>query len=69
MIDNPEIAGQVAKIMDAGVSPGSAYHVTLERMTGWCGPLKITGKRCSTTKTREPTYGRGCFSTSSALAI
>ena len=31
MIDSPEIAGQVAKIMDAGVSPGSAYHVTLDK--------------------------------------
>ena len=31
MIDSPEIAGQVAKIMDEGVSPGSAYHVTLDK--------------------------------------
>ena len=31
MIDSPEIASQVAKIMDAGVSPGSAYHVTLDK--------------------------------------
>jgi len=30
MIDSPEIASQVAKIMDEGVSPGSAYHVTLD---------------------------------------
>jgi hypothetical protein len=30
MIDSPEIASQVAKIMDAGVLPGSAYHVTLD---------------------------------------
>ena len=28
MIDSPEIASQAAKIMDEGVSPGSAYHVT-----------------------------------------
>ena len=31
MIDSPEIASQVAKIMDEGVSPGSAYHVTLDK--------------------------------------
>jgi len=30
MIDSPEIASQVAKIMDEGVSPGSAYRVTLD---------------------------------------
>ena len=30
MIDSPEIANQAAKIMDEGVSPGSAYHVTLD---------------------------------------
>jgi putative cardiolipin synthase len=31
MIDSPEIAGQVAKIMDEAVLPGSAYHVTLDK--------------------------------------
>ena len=31
MIDSPEIASQVAKIMDEGVMPGSAYHVTLDK--------------------------------------
>ena len=30
MIDSPEIASQAAKIMDEGVLPGSAYHVTLD---------------------------------------
>jgi putative cardiolipin synthase len=30
MIDSPEISGQAAKIMDDGVLPGSAYHVTLD---------------------------------------
>ena len=30
MIDSAEIASQAAKIMDEGVSPGSAYHVTLD---------------------------------------
>jgi putative cardiolipin synthase len=30
MIDSPELASQAAKIMDEGVSPGSAYHVTLD---------------------------------------
>jgi cardiolipin synthase C len=30
MINSPEIAHQVAKIMDEGVSPGSAYQVTLD---------------------------------------
>jgi putative cardiolipin synthase len=29
MIDSPEIASQAAKVMDDGVLPGSAYHVTL----------------------------------------
>jgi hypothetical protein len=30
MIDSLEIANQAAKIMDEGVLPGSAYHVTLD---------------------------------------
>ena len=30
MIDSPEIAGRVAKIMDEGVAPGSAFRVTLD---------------------------------------
>jgi len=30
MIDSPEIAVRVAEIMDEGVSPGSAFHVTLD---------------------------------------
>jgi putative cardiolipin synthase len=30
MIDSPEIASQAAKVMDDGVLPGSAYHVTLD---------------------------------------
>jgi putative cardiolipin synthase len=30
MIDSPEIASQAAKIMDEGVLPASAYHVTLD---------------------------------------
>lgn len=30
MIDSPEIAGQVAAFMDDGVSPGSAFRVTLD---------------------------------------
>jgi putative cardiolipin synthase len=31
MIDSPTIAGQVGEFMDEGVSPGSAYHVTLDQ--------------------------------------
>jgi len=31
MIDSPEIAGQVGELMDEGVSPGSAFHVTLDK--------------------------------------
>ena len=30
MIDSPEIASEAAKIMDEGVLPSSAYHVTLD---------------------------------------
>ena len=30
IIDSPEIAGQVGELMDEGVSPGSAYRVTLD---------------------------------------
>jgi putative cardiolipin synthase len=30
MIDSPEIAQQVGELMDEGVSPGSAFHVTLD---------------------------------------
>src|SRR5688572_4255916 len=31
MIDSPEIAGRVGELMDEGISPGSAYHVTLDQ--------------------------------------
>jgi cardiolipin synthase C len=34
MIDSPEIASHVADIMDEGVSPGSAFHVTLDNDDG-----------------------------------
>ena len=30
MIDSPEVAGQVGELMDEGVAPGSAFHVTLD---------------------------------------
>jgi putative cardiolipin synthase len=30
MIDSPEVATQVAELMEEGVAPGSAYHVTLD---------------------------------------
>jgi len=31
MIDSPEIASQAAELMDEGVAPGSAFHVTLDK--------------------------------------
>src|SRR5580765_1447832 len=31
MIDSPEVAGQVGELMDEGVAPGSAFHVTLDK--------------------------------------
>jgi putative cardiolipin synthase len=31
MIDSPEIAGRVGELMDEGISPGSAFHVTLDK--------------------------------------
>ncbi len=31
MIDSPTIAGQVGEFIDEGVSPGSAFHVTLDQ--------------------------------------
>jgi putative cardiolipin synthase len=45
MIDSPEIAGQVAKIMDAGVSPGSAYHVTLDKDDGMVWTAENNGEK------------------------
>jgi len=30
MIDSPEVAGQVGELMDEGVAPGAAFHVTLD---------------------------------------
>lgn len=45
MIDSPEIAGQVAKIMDAGVSPGSAYHVTLDKDDGLVWTAENNGEK------------------------
>jgi hypothetical protein len=38
MIDSPEIAGQVGELMDEGVAPGSAFHVTLDKNDNLCGP-------------------------------
>jgi cardiolipin synthase C len=30
MVDSPEVAGQVGELMDEGVAPGAAFHVTLD---------------------------------------
>ena len=31
LIDSPELASRAAQFMDEGVSPGSAYHVTVDQ--------------------------------------
>ena len=62
MIDSPEIARQVGELMDEGVAPGSAYHVTLDKNENLCGRRRITGRPCSTTKIRGPASGNGSWS-------
>ena len=52
MIDSPEIAGQAARIMDGGVSPGSAYHVTLDTDGGLVWTDEANGKQ--TRHDRDP---------------
>lgn len=63
MIDSSEIAGQAAKIMDDGISPGSAYQVTLDQDDRLRWTAENDGKKFSTTKIGRQTSGPGWFST------
>jgi putative cardiolipin synthase len=45
MIDSPEIARQLAEFMDGGVSPGSAYHVTLNDDGGLVWTAETNGTK------------------------
>jgi len=53
MINNPEIASQVAKIMDEGVSPGSAFHVTLDNNDGLVWTTENNGEKVQYDKDPE----------------
>ncbi len=44
MIDSPEIAAQVAELMDGGVAPGSAYHVTLDEKGDLLWTTQVDGQ-------------------------
>jgi putative cardiolipin synthase len=44
MIDSPEIAEQVAEIMEGGVTPGSAYHVPLDENGDLLWTTEVDGK-------------------------
>ena len=44
MIDSPEIATQVADFMEEGITPGSAYHVTLDEKGDLLWTTEIDGK-------------------------
>jgi putative cardiolipin synthase len=45
MIDSPEIAGQLGQLMDEGVLPGSAYHVTRDKNGGLVWTAETDGKK------------------------
>jgi putative cardiolipin synthase len=45
MIDSPEIARQLAEFMDAGVSPGSAYRITLNDDGGLVWTAETNGTK------------------------
>ncbi len=45
MINSPEIAGDVAKFMDEGISPGSAFHVTLDNNDGLVWTTENKGEK------------------------
>ena len=53
MIDSPEIAGQVGELMDEGVAPGAPFTSRSTRTIIWCGPLRITREKWSTTQIRK----------------
>ena len=57
MIDSPEIAGQVGELMDEGVSPGSAFHVTLDSDEDLVWTAETNGPECSTIKTQKRACG------------
>jgi cardiolipin synthase C len=50
MIDSPEIARRVVEIMDEGVSPGSAFHVTLDQHARLVWTTENSGARIQYSK-------------------
>jgi putative cardiolipin synthase len=44
MIESPEVAAQVARLMEGGVAPGNAYHVTLDDDGDLLWTTEIDGK-------------------------
>jgi putative cardiolipin synthase len=59
MIDSPEIVGQVGELMDEGVSSAAPFTSRWTRTMTWCGPLRTTRQKWSTTKIRRPASGTG----------
>ena len=55
MIDSPEIASQVGEWMDEGVSPGSAFHVTLDESDDLVWSAETNGEKVHYSKDPETT--------------
>ena len=53
MIDSPEIASQVGEWMDEGVSPGSAFHVTLDESGDMVWSAATNGEKAHYSKDPE----------------
>ena len=56
MIDSPEIAGQVGELMDEGVSPGSAFHVTLDKNDNLVWTAEVNGAKVEYDKDPETSF-------------
>jgi len=56
MIDNPEIARQVGVLMDEGVAPGSAFHVTLDKDNGLAWTAETNGEEVEYDKDPETSF-------------
>ncbi|MET0154450.1 MAG: phospholipase D family protein [Candidatus Binatia bacterium] len=58
MIDSTEIAGQVGELMDEGVSPGSAFHITLDSDGNLVWTAETNGARVQYDKDPETSLWR-----------
>ena len=56
IIDSPEIAGQVGELMDEGVSPGSAYRVTLDNNENLVWSAEINSEKVEYDRDPETSF-------------